>query len=428
MRYLVLLAAVGLACAEDWPEWRGAGRLGVWKETGIMEKFPEGGLTPVWRAPVKAGYSQPSVAKGRVYVTDYEAGVERAVCLEENTGKQRWEQKWEADYRGIDYGSGPRAAPTVDGDVVFVLGAAGHLKCLRTSDGAVVWQKHFGTDYGAVTPPWGFSSAPLVDGNRVIAVVAGKGNAKVVAFEKGTGKEMWRALPAEDSEPGYSQPILVKVGAKRQLVLWHAGAVSALDPATGRVLWEHPFKITMNTPIATPAYAEPNLVVSGFFNGARMLRLDARRDDAELMWKARVEGEIKGDTLHALMNAPVIEGDYVYGICAYGQLRCLRLATGERVWETQQVTVEKMRNVSAFMVKHGSRYVFLNDRGELIFGRVSPQGYEEISRTKVVTPTSKAGSRRELKAVNWTHPAFANKHILVRNDEEVLRYRLSAGK
>ena len=113
-------------------------------------------------------------------------------------------------------------------------------------------------------------------------------------------------------------------------------------------------------------------------------------------------------------------GDYIYGICAQGQLRCLRLATGERVWESQAVTVEQRRNASAFMVRHQDRYFINNDRGELIIARLSPKGYQEISRTELIKPTTEGGGRRERGAVNWSHPAYADRHIFARNDEEII--------
>jgi outer membrane protein assembly factor BamB len=122
----------------------------------------------------------------------------------------------------------------------------------------------------------------------------------------------------------------------------------------------------------------------------------------------------------------VIDGDYVYGICALGQLRCLRRDTGERVWETQAVTVERARNASAWIVRHGDRVFISNDRGELIIARLRPTGYEEISRAKMIKPTSTPGARRELGAVNWSHPAYANRHVIARNDEEVIRVSLDA--
>jgi outer membrane protein assembly factor BamB len=419
----VLLAAALCARAEDWPEWRGRGRAGVWRETGVLDQFPPQGLRFRWRAPIGAGYAGPAVAAGRVFVTDYQGGHERLLALDEQTGKLLWKHEWPADYRGLDYATGPRATPTVDGDRVYALGAMGMLHCLDTAAGRVLWRRDYARDFGTVVPTWGMTSAPIVDGERLIAVAAGRPNAKVVALDKRSGREIWRALSSEDSEPGYSQPILIEAAGRRQLIVWHAAAIHALDPATGAVLWEHPFRITMNTPIATPVFDPPHLVVSGFFNGARLLKLHA--SGAELVWKPKLESETRGDTLHALMNSPVIAGDHVYGICAHGQLRCLRLATGERVWESQAATVEQRRNATAFMVRQGDRYFLNNDRGELIIARLSPKGYQEISRTELIKPTSPGGGRRERGAVNWSHPAYANRHVVARNDEEIVSASLA---
>src|SRR5688500_15631814 len=156
----------------------------------------------------------------------------------------------------------------------------------------------------------------------------------------------------------------------------------------------------MNTPIATPAWCAPQLLVSGFFDGARMMELGSP-GNARLAWASKGGSEINSDKLHALMSQPVIDGDYIYGICSYGQLRCLRRTTGERVWETQAVTVEKARNTSAWMVRNQDRVVILNDRGELILAKFASSGYQEIGRTKVIDPTSPPGARREFGAVIW---------------------------
>jgi outer membrane protein assembly factor BamB len=415
------------ASAADWPEWRGTGRQGIWTETGIINTIPTERLKVQWRVPVRAGYSGPAVSQGRVFLLDHLPAsatnvTERAICLDERTGKILWTREWSADYRGLDYANGPRATPTVDGDRVYVLGAKGSLRCLRTSDGSDVWTSDFVREFGAIVPGWGMSNAPLVVGKKLIAVAAGKDNSKVVAFDKHSGKEIWRALSSDNSEPGYSQPVLISHG-RPQLVIWHTTALESLDPETGAVLWSQPFRITMNTPIATPAWSAPHLLVSGFFDGARMMTLGLS-GDAQLAWASQGGSEIKSDKLHALMSQPVIDGDYIYGICSFGQLRCLRRATGERVWETQAVTVEKARNASAWMVRNQDRIVILNDRGELILAKFAPSGYQEIGRTKVIEPTSSPGGRRELGAVIWSHPAFANRHMIVRNDREVIRVSL----
>ena len=416
MRVFALLTLGAGLAAEDWPEWRGRGRRGVWNETGLVEELPARGLQPRWRTAIAAGYAGHAVSQGKVFVTDYRGGTERALALDEKTGRVLWTREWRVDYRGLDYASGPRATPTVDGDRVYVLGAAGMLLCLDAKTGTVQWSTSFVTDYGAVLPAWGTANAPIVDGNRLITVAGGRPDAKVVAFDKRTGSELWRSLSGTESEQGYSQPVLVD----GKLIVWDAGAVRVLDPRTGRIHWEHLFRVHMNTQIATPVASGAFLLVSGFFNGARLLRMDG-----ELVWRGRSDSEVRSDTLHALMAAPVIDRGYIYGVCSYGQLRCLRLETGERVWETQEVTREKARNASAHIVRNGDRYWILNDRGELIVARFSPSGYQEISRAKLIRPTSAPGGRRELGAVVWSHPAFANRHVIARNDEEILSVSLA---
>jgi outer membrane protein assembly factor BamB len=427
----LLMAATGSGWAEDWPEWRGKGRLGVWTETEILESFPATGLKQSWRVPLKGGYAGPAVAAGRVFVTDWEVtggrnrGTERALCFDERTGRAIWTRQWEADYTGLNYPYGPRATPTVDGDRVYTLGAMGALHCLRTDTGEVLWKEDYVKEYGTEVPAWGMSAAPLVDGERVFAVVGGADNAKVVAFDKLTGKELWRALPA-DSEPGYSQPFLTRAGGVPQLIVWHAGALTALEPATGKVLWEHPFRVNMGLAVATPVRSGDRLLVSSFYNGSRLFRLDPARPAAELLWRGMSDSEIQTDGLHALVNTPVIDGDYIYGVCSYGQFRCLDARTGKRVWETLELTNENARWATAMIVRQGGRYFINNDRGDLIIAKLSPQGYREISRVKLIEPTTPVGGRaRELGAVNWSHPAYANRHIVTRNDREMVRYSLA---
>ena len=412
--------------AEDWPEWRGKGRNGIWTESGILDKFPEKGLTPVWRTPLHGGFAGPAVAAGRVFVTDFKRssgkkGMERALCLDEKSGKILWTREWDADYQGISYDTGPRATPTVDGDRVYIVGGSGTLLCLNARTGDVIWRKDYVKDYRMQMPTWGIASAPLVDGDRLIAIVGGQPDAKVIAFDKMTGKEIWRALPSE-SEQGYSQPVIVAARGTRQLIIWDPTAVVALDPATGKTYWQHPFRINLGLTLATPVFDGSRLLVSSFYNGSMLL--DLAKENASVIWKGKSNSEINTDGLHAVVNTPVIDGDYIYGICSYGQFRCLNLKTGERIWETMEVTKEKARWASGFIVRHGDRYFINNDRGELIIAKLSAQGYQEISRTQLIKPTSNPGNRRELGAVNWSHPAYANHHIVARNDEEIISVSL----
>lgn len=415
------------AFSEDWPEWRGKGRIGIWNESGILDEFSEKGLTVLWRTPIHAGFAGPAVAAGRVFVTDFEAtaglkGTERALCLDEKSGKILWTRAWEVNYGKISYPVGPRATPTVDVDRVYIVGATGTLICLSTRTGDVIWQKDYAKDYGMQMPTWGITSAPLVDRDRLIAIVGGQPDAKVMAFDKMTGKEIWRALPS-DSEQGYCQPVIFEVGGIRQLIIWHPSAVVSLDPLTGKVYWQQPFRINMGMTLATPVLSGTHLLVSSFYNGSMLL--DITGEAARVLWKGKSDSEINTDGLHAVINTPVIDGDYIYGICSYGQFRCLDLKTGERVWETMEVTKEKARWASGLIVRQGDRYFINNDRGELIIAKLSPKGYQEISRTQLIKPTTNSGNRRELGAVNWSHPAYADRCVFARNDEEIVSVSLA---
>jgi outer membrane protein assembly factor BamB len=429
---LLFFAIVISAPADDWPEWRGKGRLGVWNETGIVDKLPQGGLKPEWRTAIGRGWSGPAVSNGRIYLTDFTPssrweGKERAVCLDEKTGKILWTREWDANYLGLQetYATGPRATPTVDGDRVYVIGAKCALYCLDSKTGAVRWSRDFVKEYSTQVPTWGVTSAPLVDGERLLCNVGGERDARVMAFDKTSGKEIWRALPT-NSEPGYAQPVLIDYGKARQLILWYPLGVASLNPATGKIYWEQPFKVNMSLTVATPVRSGSLLFLTTFYSGPLMLSLDDQEPRASVLWKGKSASEINTDGLHSLISTPAIVGEYIYGICSYGQLRCLNARTGERIWETQEVTKEKARWATGHMVRHGDVFFINNDRGDLIIASLTPAGYKEISRTSLIKPTSNPGNRRELGAVNWSHPAYANRHIVARNDEEIIRVDLSA--
>ena len=438
-RVILSLVVVGVVAgsspllAEDWPEWRGAGRDGVWRESGILTTFPADGLTPLWRTPVHTGFSGPSVSNGRVFLTDFTEdrqlrGMERAMALDEQTGEVLWTHEWPAAYARIMWPVGPRATPTVDGDRVFVLGVNGKLFALDVETGAVIWQKDYVADFDADPNTWafdyGFNSAPLVDGELLICMVGGRPDGKVIALNKRTGEEVWRALSSE-TELGSAQPLLVNAGGMRQLIIWYPGAVSSLSPETGAVHWEHPYRVGGGANAPSPVNEKSFLFFTNFYDGPLMLELAESQPAAKQLWKGTSSNELQTDGVHSTIGAPVIVDDYIYGLDSYGQFRCLRATTGERIWETQELTKERARWVTAHIVRHGDRLFINNDRGELVIVQPDPSGYKEIDRTHLITPTSPPGNRRELVHVNWSHPAYANRHIYVRNDEEVIAYSLA---
>lgn len=424
------------AHADDWPQWRGPHRDGVWRETGIIEKLPKV-LKFRWKVPVGLGYAGPAVADNLVYVMDRQldrgqsnpnnpfaktpvGGTEGIVCLEVETGKVRWKYDYPCRYT-ISYPSGPRVTPTVDRGNVYAVGAMGDMFCCDAKSGKLIWKTNFVKEFGATVNTWGFSASPLVDGNHVIVIVGGANGAGVVAFNKDTGATVWKSLDFPD--PGYCPPTIFEAGGARQLIVWSPKALDSLDPATGKVLWEQPFPIKAGMSISTPIREKEKLFVTAFYSGPMMMKLDDDKPTASILWKGKSESEINTDGLHAVMCTPVFKDDYIYGICSYGQLRCLKAATGERVWESLQPT-GKGRWWNAFIVPQGDRFFIHNEQGDLITARLSPKGYEETSRAFLIAPTNKANNRK----IVWSHPAFANKCVFARNDREIVCVDLSAGQ
>jgi outer membrane protein assembly factor BamB len=137
------------------------------------------------------------------------------------------------------------------------------------------------------------------------------------------------------------------------------------------------------------------------------------------------------EQLHCVMSTPVIRGGYIYGVCSYGELRCLDLQTGQRLWETHApVAGKSIRWGNAFIVQMGEgsdRYIFFNEQGDLILARLTPQRYEEISRAHILEPTNTMPSM-DNRPVVWSHPAFANRCVFARNDRELVCVSLAADK
>ena len=430
-RIALLLALTAAALrADDWPQWLGPQRDAVWRETGLVESFPAGGPAVRWRVPIGGGYSGPAVAGGRVYLMDRQLakdasnprnafergripGTERVVCLDAADGHQLWAHEYDCPYT-VSYAAGPRATPVVSGGKVYALGAEGNLCCLDAATGREIWARDFKKDFGIATPMWGFAGHPLLDGQKLICLAGGEGSV-AVAFDKDTGKEIWRALSAP--EPGYAPPMICEAGGKRQLIIWHPQALNALDPETGALLWSEPVKANAGMTIATPRQSGDLLYVTSFYNGSVMLRLAADKPAATKLWQSTKASERDTDALHTVMSTPWIEDGYIYGVCSYGQLRCLKADTGERVWETFAATTGKaVRWGNAFIVKNGARFFLFNENGDLIIAKLSPAGYEEISRAHLLDPTNNDPGR----AVVWSHPAFANRCVYARNDKEIV--------
>jgi outer membrane protein assembly factor BamB len=222
---------------------------------------------------------------------------------------------------------------------------------------------------------------------------------------------------------------MIESAGVRQLVIWDADNLNALDPATGRVLWSQPLKPMYGMSIMAPQVADTPrgrvLFASGIGRVAALYALAADAPAARLLWR----GEPKSAVFCA--NAtPFIAGDTLYGCdCDTGMLTAVALEDGRRLWETLEPTTggeRRSKHGTAFLVRQAegvagdpagtNRTWIFSETGDLILARLSPEKYEELGRTRLLDPTNECFGRE----VVWSHPAFADGCILVRNDHELV--------
>ncbi len=434
---LCLLASIFVqsapARADDWPQWLGPQRDGVWRETGIVEKFPDDGLKVLWRVPVALGYAGPAVANDRVFVMDFVRqsgkiannpgkrdaleGTERVLCFAADTGRLLWKHENETIY-SVSYGSGPRCTPTVDSGKVYALGAEGNLTCLNAEDGSVLWSKDLKKEYKTKSPIWGFAGHPLVDGDTLYCLVGGEGSI-VVAFDKNTGRELWRALSADDA--GYCPPSIIEHAGTRQLIMWTPVGLNSLNPKTGEPYWSLPLKPAYNMSIMAPRKLGDHLFASAIGNVGALIKLDTTKPGAKIVWRGTPKTGV-----YCSNSTPILNDGMIYGNdCGSGALVAARIEDGKRLWETFQPSTGGTKGAAhgtVFLVKHEDRFFLFSETGDLVLAKLSPEEYKEISRFHVLEPTTEAFGRK----VVWSHPAFANKCLFARNDKELVCVSLAA--
>lgn len=413
-----LLTIAPSAQADDWPQWRGENRDGVWREDRVLQKFPAAGPEVVWRAPIGAGYSGPTVAGGKVYVTDRlvePKQIERVHCFDERSGEKLWSHQYDCPYVGVGYQAGPRASVTVDRGSAFALGTMGNLICFDAASGQILWQRDLNADFKIRMPMWGIAAAPLVYRDRVIVQIGGADGACVVALNAKTGEEVWRAL---SDRAGYSAPILIEQAGEDVVVCWTGDSVAGINAKDGNVFWRIPWS-PKNMPIgiSTPVVQGDRLFVTSFYDGSLMLKLNQREPTAEKLWLRVGASERDTDALQSIISTPVFTPDAIYGCDSHGELRCLDPQTGDRIW-TDLTATPPGRWSNIHFVQNGPLYWLFNERGELIIAELSKQGYHEIDRAAIIAPTTAQLSRRG--GVTWAHPAFADRSVFVRNDDEIV--------
>jgi outer membrane protein assembly factor BamB len=419
--FLIVAVVVWLAQAVDagdWPQFRGADRDGVWHETNVVQVFPAGGLKVVWRVPVGGGLSSPIVSGGRVFVCDAEKkkpkAWERVQCYDEKSGKPLWTHSDEVTYPDWSFDTnapaGPDATPIAGGGKVYSLGRFGGLVCLDVLNGAVLWQKDLGKDYG---PPdsLGCTPSPLIEGDLLILVIGGKPDACVIALNKDSGKEVWRALGDKFT---YSSPIVITAGGKRQLIVLTPEAVTSLDPGTGKIWWREVRDTRGDFTAACPVVHQDLLVAGGI-----IFRLDPEKPEAAVIGPDATVNYTR--RILSQTSIPLIRDGCIFSDKSYGHLVCVDALTSKLIWQSEELTDKANGAAQQFFPNGDSVFIFTN-QGNLIRAHLGRAGFKEVSRAHLIDPSYLFGGRKCV----WPLPAFANRHVFARNDQELIYVSLEA--
>jgi outer membrane protein assembly factor BamB len=424
----VLILAVNLLSAKDWPQWQGPERDGVWPESDVVAKFPNEGPKIKWRTPVGLGYSGPAVVGKHVFLLDYKKksgtvtvnpggrshleGTEILRCFDAATGEEKWSSSWDQPL-DLSFPNGSRTTPAVAEGKVVALGAEGRLVCCDATNGKKLWEhqlKELST--AKESPIWGYSSHPLIHEGRVY-VNAGTTQGVTMAFSLSDGKLAWSALPC--SEPGYAPPALIKVEGKLQIVTFFPKGVAGLDPAKGDVLWQAKIEAPYGMSIMQPAFNDGIVMVSAM--GKKNLGIRLTGGKGEVAWDG------VNRSFAAKNGSPMALGDCFVGCDTDGQLKCVKASTGELVWERADAILKKKGNSGTFFmarVADTPRFVVFNQDGELLLGEISTdpaKTWTESSRAVILKPTTPQMGNQ---TVVWSAPAFAQHCVFARNDEELI--------
>jgi len=405
----------------DWYQWMGPERNGTWTTDLDKNSLKPGDLQKVWETAIGSGYCGPTTSQGKVYLMDLldeaETG-ERILCLDAATGEHVWSHQYPVEYN-VGYPNGPRASVLINEGRAYALGTMGDLHCLDARTGKVLWKVDGLEAYKINMPIWGLAASPLVEKDLLIVQLGGRPDACIVAFDKKTGSERWRALADEAS---YAAPIIIEREGERVLLCWTGDHLAGLNPTTGDVYWKIPYtsnKSVIN--IANPVVDWPYVYLSAFYEGSYLVKLSNKGRAGELVWRRKGESERDTDALHSIMSTPFIRNGHIYGIDSYGEFRCLDLMTGDRIWTDSTLTPYGRWSNAHFVFQDEKIWAF-NEKGELVLGEVSPEGFTDLGRVKLVDPVRISPNPRG--GVNWAFPAFSGRRIYARSDAKIVCWQI----
>ncbi|MCB1125165.1 MAG: PQQ-like beta-propeller repeat protein, partial [Verrucomicrobiae bacterium] len=387
---LGLVALIGTALvgqAEDWPHWRGPAYDGISQESDWQANWPANGPKQLWRAPVGVGYSSMSVSNGRVFTMGNKDDVDLVSAFDAVTGKPLWVHKYDCEAKDPNGYHGTRVTPTADGSRVYTLSRHGHLFCLDAASGKVVWSKHFMSDYGAEDPRWGFSGSPLVFGDLLITEVGGAGST-VVAFDKSTGREVWKA---GQDKVAYSSIVPYGPTGAESLAEFSAAGIVGRSPKDGAELWRAEWKTSYDVNAATPIITDGKVFVSsGYGKGCALI--DFSGGATKTLWENK--------NMRNHVGTCILVDGHLYGFDEK-ELKCLDLATEEEKW------AERKYGKGSLLLA-GKHWILYGDRGYLAVADLTPSGCQEL-----------AGFQAMEGKDTWAVPVLANGLLYCRNLDEL---------
>lgn len=418
-RLALTFALLGIALtpslADEWSQWRGANRDGVAVDAKLPAILPAKLPEPLWKAYVGEGYSSPVIAKGKVFIMGNEGNkVETCLSFDANTGKQLWRKPHDCAFEPPDAraGKGPNSTPTVDRDRVYMLGLGGHFSCIEIKSGNILWTRDLNSEFWGVErgadgedkwfPVCGASASPLVDGNNVILPVGGKKAGCIVAFDRRTGKIVWKALEERSS---YASPLFANLAGQRQLVGFTGLRMVGLDDSEHKLLWEHPLAAFMEQTIVSPVIWKDNVLIG--CDAKPIVCLNLSKEDDKIKTKVAWQNA----DLSAYMVTPIAVKDHLFGMDQRsGRLVCVDLATGKTKWTSTKL-IGGLGYVS--LVVASNRIFALTTSGELNVFEVNTEKCVPLVTWKP------AG-----EGFNWAHLTITGSRLYVKDKTNLYCYEL----
>ena len=379
----------------DWPQWLGPHRNGISSETGLFGKAPS--FKESWRVHAGQGSSGLSVVGDRLYTMYIHSGEEYAVCLDARNGEVIWRTRTTGnDPSEPRSGRSPRATPTVNGKMVYVLSTRGRLLALDSQFGTQRWSRNIVREFDSVRPNRIFAASPLVNRNLVLIEAGGKSGHSLMAFDKISGETAWTT---GSDERGRSSPIIATIGQTRQAVFFTGFGLIAVAPQKGRVLWQYPYITSQSTNVVTPVFIPPNrfFISSSSDMGGSVVEVTATDKGYEVaeVWRNK--------NMRNHFATSIYYQGHLYGFDG-STLKCLDAETGEEKWKAQ--------GKGTLIVADG-HLVILGERCNLSIVEATPAGFVEKANT-LVFRRSRCG----------TVPSLANGRIYLRDNKEIVRIDL----